>query len=379
MEKVLFNLSNTQPSGSIKRHGGGKYGEIVFMEIIDRKYPVVGMYDSKRWMNPSIVSAIKENNIPLYDMNKFSVKEIVQKEAITTFYTPLVYEGIIKDYGCRIVGTIHGLRTFEFIKDSFSKKYKKKSSILRRCLNFITLKDEIKEQRVFLNRILGLDFFHPVTVSRHTASAIKTYFPTYKDLSIPVFYSPSTTTSENHILERKHEEKYFLLVSGSIPHKNNLRAIIAFDRLLSNGYLKDFRVKITGVSDFSIFKYKINNKDKFDILGYVEESELSQLYHDSYCFVYPTLSEGFGYPPIEAMQYGIPVLASPHTSVTEVLGDAAIYFNPFSIEEIMNRILQITENNCHDEYTKKSFNRYKIITEKQNSDLKHLVDYIYNV
>ena len=74
MEKVLFNLSNTQPSGSIKRHGGGKYGEIVFMEIIDRKYPVVGMYDSKRWMNPSIVSAIKENNISLYDMNKFSVK-----------------------------------------------------------------------------------------------------------------------------------------------------------------------------------------------------------------------------------------------------------------------------------------------------------------
>ena len=107
--------------------------------------------------------------------------------------------------------------------------------------------------------------------------------------------------------------------------------------------------------------------------------ELEQLYHDAYCLVYPSLNEGFGYPPIEAMHYGIPVLASPFTSITEVCGDAVIYFNPFSIEELMGRLLYIASSESRNLYSQKSLRQYEIIYEKQTNDLSALVDYIYQL
>ena len=372
MKKVLFNLQNIQPEGGIKRHGGGKYGEIVFTAIVEKGLPVVGVYDSKRWINPSILEIISSNSVALYDINQVQICDIIEKEKIDTLYTPLVYKGIINNYGCNIVGTIHGLRELEIPRDKFLKKYRLPFRILR------TIKRNFNREPLllFLRRILPYSYFYPVTVSNHTASAIKVFFPnTCK--KIPVFYSPST--SNNIVKETKYTEKYFLLVSASIPYKNNLRAIIALDQLFSKGYLSDFMVKITGVDSPSIYKYKIKNKDRFVFLGYVEDNELSQLYHDTYCFIYPSLTEGFGYPPLEAMCYGKPVLASPFTSITEVLGDAALYFNPFSVEEIMNRILQISQNEIYKEYALKSRDRFCLIKKKQDIDLEELVKYIYSV
>jgi glycosyltransferase involved in cell wall biosynthesis len=169
------------------------------------------------------------------------------------------------------------------------------------------------------------------------------------------------------------------MVSGARPEKNNLRAIKALDYLFSNGYLDDLNVKITGVKSGDIYRYKIKNIERFDFLGFVSDEELEQLYHDAYCLVYPSLNEGFGYPPVEAMHYGVPVLASPFTSITEVCADAAIYFNPFSIEEIMGRILFIMNENVRKLYSTKALEQYKKIHLKQEEDLNKLVDYIFSV
>ena len=113
-------------------------------------------------------------------------------------------------------------------------------------------------------------------------------------------------------------------------------------------------------------------------MGYVDDMDLEYLYANAYSFIYPSLNEGFGYPPIEAMHYGIPVLSSPFSSIPEVCGDAVIYFNPFSIDEIKNRILMILEPNIHNHYEELSKQRYDLITKKQNEDLDGLIKYLFN-
>ncbi len=174
-----------------------------------------------------------------------------------------------------------------------------------------------------------------------------------------------------------YHEKFFLLVSANRSEKNSLRAIIALDNLFSNGELSDFSVRITGVSNEKYYRYKIKNKERFHFMGYVDDSSLTQLFHDTYCLIYPSLNEGFGYPPLEAMRFKKPVLASPFTSITEVCDNAAIYFNPFSIEEIEARILQIQNNEDYSVYSERALKQYEKVKKIQVRDLDRLIDYIY--
>ena len=171
-------------------------------------------------------------------------------------------------------------------------------------------------------------------------------------------------------------EKYFMLVSGNRWEKNCLRAIIAFDRMISSGVIADeIRMKVTGAT-IKTYNYHIKNIHRFDFLGYVDDSELEKLYANAYAFVYPSLNEGFGYPPIEAMRYGVPVIASPFSSIPEICGDSVLYFNPFSIEEIMNRMLMILDETLHAKYSQNSINQYSKVKLRQDADLDKLIDFI---
>ena len=122
----------------------------------------------------------------------------------------------------------------------------------------------------------------------------------------------------------------------------------------------------------------MKNPDRFVFLGYVDDDVLEQLYTDAYLFVYPSLNEGFGYPPIEAMRYGVPVIASPLSSMAEICGAGCLYFDPFSVEEIMNRMLMMMQPEIYQEYSCKGQEQYKRVLEKQQKDLDELIDYITN-
>lgn len=376
--KVLFDLSSVQPAGSAKRHGGGKYGEIVFLRIVERKLPVACFYDGNRWLNPEIEKVIKENNIEIYDLSNCSLQEIANHHSFCTLFSPLPTSLLFSVKGLRVIGTIHGLRRLETPTDVYCLRYRNLSF---KDLVFFMFKslflDRVRKMlcRYYLKDWLG-DKFQIVTVSNHTANAIKYFFPELKDKKIPVFYSPSTCSKD--IQKKKFKENYFMMVSGNRCEKNNLRAIMAFDRLFSMGYLQGHKVKITGSSNCSNFRYRIRNVEKFEFLGYVDDNELEQLFHDAYCFVYPSLNEGFGYPTLEAMHYGVPVLASSYSSISEVCQGAAMYFNPFAIEEIANRILQISNIEVHSHYSRLAKKQYQLISERQEHDLDALIDFIYS-
>lgn len=374
---ILFDLRVTQPMSGDKRHGGGKYGEIVLKRIIERGLPVCCSYDSTVWFNPDIKQLVEKNGIRLFDLSEKTYIEIVKESGVSLIFESSNVNGYFwSKVSCPVLGVIHGLRGLELPLDSFEFKYKQSlKNVLKSILKRVSRRVRLKRQKSFVNSSLNADNINIITVSHHSAAAFKVFFPEYKN-DVPVFYSPSTSFLETK--NRVYNDKYFLLVSANRPMKNNLRAIIALDKLFTNGQTSDFRVKVTGVNDANFFRYKIKNVNKFDFLGYVDEQELDQLYHDAYCFIYPTLNEGFGYPPLEAMHYGVPVLSSANTAVPEICGGNVIYFNPFSVDEIMNRIIQILDRDTYYKYSKLASERYNFITKKQNEDLDKLIDYIYN-
>lgn len=157
--------------------------------------------------------------------------------------------------------------------------------------------------------------------------------------------------------------------------KNNLRAILAFDRLVSAGLMKNIKTIVTGCLP-GMYEKHIKNHSSFEFMGYVDEKVLESMYANAYCFVYPSLNEGFGYPPLEAMRYGVPVIASPLSSISELLEGGALYFNPFQVEEIMSRMILISAPQRHLEYSKAGYEKYQEIKRRQDHDLNALINYI---
>jgi len=95
-------------------------------------------------------------------------------------------------------------------------------------------------------------------------------------------------------------------------------------------------------------------------------------------FVYPTLHEGFGYPPLEAMKYGSLCACSANSSVTEICGDAVLYFNPFDENEICCRVLQSFDKEIRAEKAARMKEHFERITRRQLRDIDGIVDEILN-
>ena len=382
IKRLLFDMEATQPNGAGKRHGGGKYGEIVLERIVERGLPVAVFFNSKKWFNPEMEELLKSHGIQTFDVSEHNLEEIIRDYEAEVLYTPLLSDKTEKVESCKVIATQHGLRGYELPIDLMKLRYKSQFNV-REIARSMVLNlfpslnrkriDGLRRKSVLMKG--NVDF---VTVSEHSAYSIKTYFPEIDfDTQKKVFYSPSTVKEQK--FERKYDERYFLLVSGNRWEKNNLRAIMALDRLYCQHQIDGFEVMVTGAKSPKEYRYTIKNPEHFHFLGYVEDDELAQLYHDAYCLVYPSLNEGFGYPPLEAMSQGVPVISSSFSSIQEVCQDAALYTNPFSVDEIMTRILMMTTASIRNYYSMKGLNRYAKVVERQKADLDKLIDYIYKI
>jgi glycosyltransferase involved in cell wall biosynthesis len=86
------------------------------------------------------------------------------------------------------------------------------------------------------------------------------------------------------------------------------------------------------------------SRDRFIVTGFVPDEHLAAIYSEAMMFVYPSLYEGFGLPPLEAMQCGVPVITSNTSSLPEVLGNAGIMIDPKNSSELENAMYSLYAN-----------------------------------
>jgi glycosyltransferase involved in cell wall biosynthesis len=145
------------------------------------------------------------------------------------------------------------------------------------------------------------------------------------------------------------DNKYILSVGTIEPRKNIMTLIKVFNHLKQKKEVFDYQLVIAGRTGWkSEATYRERDKSPFkeDILfiGRVPDSDLVQIYNQAELFVYPSLFEGFGLPPLEAMSCGLPVIAFNNSSLKEVIGDSGILIPPEDDAGLEKQILYVLEN-----------------------------------
>lgn len=177
---------------------------------------------------------------------------------------------------------------------------------------------------------------HIITVSHFSKQEIRRFYPFVKGDKITVVY-PSVDRDKfiNKRIENEYGEQFALAVSSLDPRKNFLRLVEAFKGI------DNCKLYIVGNTN-RVFGQRSQLKVvpvNVKLLGRVTDEELVRLYNQASCFIFPSIYEGFGLPPIEAMECGCPVLASDIPVIHEVCIDAAEYFDPNNIDSIRDTIV----------------------------------------
>jgi glycosyltransferase involved in cell wall biosynthesis len=165
-------------------------------------------------------------------------------------------------------------------------------------------------------------------------------------------FAPVTDESEIRRVRSLYslEGDYILAVGSIQPRKNLVRLFAAYAALRrARPQAKLPRLVLVGKRAW-LFEETLSAIEEQgiarDVLftGYVPERDLPALYSDALCFVYPSYFEGFGLPPLEAMQCGAPVIAGDRTSLPEVVGDAGLLVDPFDESAIAQAIAHMIDN-----------------------------------
>ncbi|MBW5448378.1 glycosyltransferase [Cohnella sp. CFH 77786] len=217
------------------------------------------------------------------------------------------------------IATIHDAAVFEF-PSSFSVSFRYAYKIIQRGLGvmarkIVTVSDFSKSQLISHCRIPE-DKIRVVALGNEHMRELQPDYGVYA----------------KHGIEPK---RYLLAVSSHNPSKNFANIVRSIEYLND----VDYEIVIAGGANAKVFgRAELPHSDRIKLIGYVTDGELKALYEGASCFVFPSLYEGFGLPPLEAMTCGAPVVVSAAASLPEVCGDATLYCDPRSPEDIARQI-----------------------------------------
>lgn len=402
MNRILIDLSSAQPQNAVRVNGGGEYAYRILNEIIN--YPIEKeieiLLNDNLGENKNVITTCKDKRIAVKRYSRIKdIEEIIDLGGYSTVVFPVCYSKyyeleisqhvkvitIIHDlcevyyseihpqYGRYINGRINGL--LRRWRDTFLASYHRRIAIYRHN----KLMHINENQRI-------------ITVSYYT----KNTFRYYLDISIEeyenimVCYTPKKfmLSKNNTSLDfcQKYDlisEKYFLLTSACRWTKNNAIALLALDELFSDIQYENlfcgFKVLVLGVTKEYERYYKsiLNHVERFVFVGYVSDEELSAIYQNMHLLLFPSLLEGFGMPPVEAMEFGKCSACSATMSIPEICGDAAIYFDPYDIESIKKAILQSFDSEFMCSINENVSRRYTWIEQKRKRDMNTLMQIVF--
>lgn len=393
------------------RHGSGEYLRRVFYTILNHikeenmsDISLFAIYDSQipiafDDMRPEAIKNLCE--ITFLDIQEKRIETHVKDNKIDRFFVAcsqrLAEVPGFSEVSCPIICVTHDLAFEEFyynrLYDFFSLPQLEK----REGLRATRLWNVIKSFRFFLYECKLWILQRPLILNEKNLSLMRTTIDLLKsnqnsvnivvsnytkasmlynfdipDKSVKVLYSPERidvyssgvlNTYLKQIIDQG--KKFFLMLSCDRAAKNAEKTIQAFHRYQQ----KNPEVYLLTTA------YKGTSKGNHVDLGFLSDGDLVYALKNCYALIYPSFFEGFGYPPLEAMKYGKPVLSSNTTSLPEVLGNAPIYFSPLYESAIFEALQKLNSDN-YAVYSKMARERYLYIKERQGRDLKELVSII---
>jgi glycosyltransferase involved in cell wall biosynthesis len=264
--------------------------------------------------------------------------KLVSEHGLDVLHVPS-YRRMLWPKPCARVSTIHDLAPFRV-----ANKYDWKRMIYGRVIarRLARRQDEI------------------IAISENTARDIRAFFQVpyeritviHNGLEHERFFAQNGTGTKEEISRRYGLERPFFLYTARLEHpgKNHVRLIKAFDEFKASTR-SDWQLALAG-SDWhgaeAIHAAIAGSPVKKDIrpLGFVPDADLPGLYRSAKVFVYPSLYEGFGMPPLEAMACGCPVISSARGSLGEVLGEAAAMVDPEDEREMANKLVALAESDA---------------------------------
>ena len=185
-----------------------------------------------------------------------------------------------------------------------------------------------------------------IAVSEFTKSQLSHYFPRYKDKMVVIHHGVAqdfckkSETEVNYVLKKYHLKRDYLLYVGNLKSNKNIPNLLIGYSLLNPELKKQNPLLVVGSSpDKNIHDLlktsSLNIDEDIFFIDYIADTTtLAAIYNGAKALVMPSIMEYFGLPIIEAMACGIPVVSSNTSCLPEIAGNAAIYFDPLSINEI---------------------------------------------
>jgi glycosyltransferase involved in cell wall biosynthesis len=178
------------------------------------------------------------------------------------------------------------------------------------------------------------------------------------------------------------DNKYLLSVCTLEPRKNLVRIIRNFIELCEEGKIDDTYLVLVGRKGWKyndLFIERANNSkylDRIIFTGYVNDEDMSALMSGCLYFIYISLYEGFGLPPLEAMKCGAPVITSNCSSLPEVVGNNALKVDPTNDEEIRSAMYKLyTDENLRNDLSNKSLEQAaKFSWEKATAKIMQFIE-----
>ena len=228
--------------------------------------------------------------------------------------------------------------------------------------------------KIMMQKILDCidEYTFPICVSEATKQdlceatgmAPERVFVVHLAASKEKFYPEKNQEKIKAVLKKYNiptDQKYLLSLSTLEPRKNIERTIRSFLKLIRQEKIEDLNLVLVGTKgwDFDTIFQEIKSnpllKERIITTGFVRDEDLAALYSSALSFVYPSLYEGFGLPPLEAMQCGTPVISSDKSSLPEVVGEGGILVEPTDENAIADAMLQCySDKNLRDDLGKKA-------------------------
>jgi len=182
-----------------------------------------------------------------------------------------------------------------------------------------------------------------ITISNFVKNDVIKTFGAEVSKFVTTYNAADLIQDKVEVIKELQGKQFITYVGRHQPHKNLNRLIDAHQILLDT--YPNLVLAIAGKTDEVTEKLKESipdiQKKRVVFTGFISDGQLRWLYENCAAYVFPSLSEGFGLPGLEAMKHGAPVVSSNATCLPEIYGDAALYFNPLDSNDIADKILNV--------------------------------------